>query len=604
MPADLNSLTEGWLELESDPGLFTLLLEDFGVNGVQVEEIYDLKKPIEGPVYGFIFLFRWIEERRARRKLAESIDIYQRDENIVNSIFFAHQIVPNSCATHALLSILLNCSNIDLGSTLGRLKNHTANMTPENKGYAIGNTPELAFAHNSHAMPQARRRLERVTGATSSSRIGIPTSRVTCEAFHFISFVPINGHLFELDGLKPYPMDHGAWDPNEEWTDMFRRVITNRIEISNGEQDIRFNLMAVVPDRRISISHKLKILRRNKEIVEEALEKLVNGTNVDMIKDDHPNNNICNNSNDNNSHHHHHDVDTTKDDIKTASTATTTLSNLNLSSKNFSEELANLTSLTNSNADNILENSTQPLSTTTRNNHTISISCDNHQSSTGAVDMELLGPSSVDSAMGQDCNGSSIEPHSLNNRSQEEHNSSLINCNAIIPSETHHHQHQSASSASSTSSGNFSTSPSQQNHVFESTAVSQSYLCTLLTNLENEISLTQQHLDDENDKRHKYKVDDCRRTHNYDEFITTFLTMLAQEGALNELVQQHLRAKGKIGLLRLNKLKPMKKAATTNGMSANSSMTTNGTTNERSPKSMKRRRSGKGGGRKKTRKKK
>lgn len=98
------------------------------------------------------------------------------------------------------------------------------------------------------------------------------------------------------------------------------------------------------------------------------------------------------------------------------------------------------------------------------------------------------------------------------------------------------------------------------------------------------------------------QVDDCRRTHNYDEFITTFLTMLAQEGALGELVHQHLRAKGKLGALRLNKLKlPMKKAA--NGTS--SSSTTNGTAvNERSPKSVKRRRSGKGGNRKKARKKK
>jgi ubiquitin carboxyl-terminal hydrolase BAP1 len=82
-------------------------------------------------------------------------------------------------------------------------------MAPENKGYAIGNTPELAFAHNSHAMPQAKRRHEKMSGASTSSRIGIPTSRGTCEAFHFISFVPINGHLFELDGLKPFPMDHG-----------------------------------------------------------------------------------------------------------------------------------------------------------------------------------------------------------------------------------------------------------------------------------------------------------------------------------------------------------------------------------------------------------
>lgn len=53
MPTDINRLTDGWLELESDPGLFTLLLEDFGVKGVQVEEIYDLQKALEGPVYGY-----------------------------------------------------------------------------------------------------------------------------------------------------------------------------------------------------------------------------------------------------------------------------------------------------------------------------------------------------------------------------------------------------------------------------------------------------------------------------------------------------------------------------------------------------------------------
>ena len=33
---DLYNLADGWLELESDPGLFTLLLEDMGVLGTQV----------------------------------------------------------------------------------------------------------------------------------------------------------------------------------------------------------------------------------------------------------------------------------------------------------------------------------------------------------------------------------------------------------------------------------------------------------------------------------------------------------------------------------------------------------------------------------------
>lgn len=99
-------------------------------------------------------------------------------------------------------------------------------------------------------------------------------------------------------------------------------------------------------------------------------------------------------------------------------------------------------------------------------------------------------------------------------------------------------------------------------------------------------------------------MDDCRRTHNYDEFITTFLTMLAQEGALSELVQQHLRAKGKLGTLqRQSKSKLLvKKVANANGSNGNVA-TINGNANERSPKTVKRRRTGTGG-RKKTRKKK
>lgn len=83
--------------------------------------------------------------------------------------------------------------------------------------------------------------------------------------------------------------------------------------------------------------------------------------------------------------------------------------------------------------------------------------------------------------------------------------------------------------------------------------------------------------------------------------------MLAQEGALSELVQQHLRAKGKLGMLqRQSKSKLLVKKAPTGGLGPNGNgngPTVNGTANERSPKTVKRRRTGTGG-RKKTRKKK
>ena len=44
------------------------------------------------PVYGFIFLFKWIEERRSRRKMQPLEEMFVEDENIVRDIFFAQQV--------------------------------------------------------------------------------------------------------------------------------------------------------------------------------------------------------------------------------------------------------------------------------------------------------------------------------------------------------------------------------------------------------------------------------------------------------------------------------------------------------------------------------
>ncbi|TMS18911.1 Ubiquitin carboxyl-terminal hydrolase BAP1 [Larimichthys crocea] len=234
-------MNKGWLELESDPGLFTLLVEDFGVKGVQVEEIYDLQSKCQSPVYGFIFLFKWIEERRSRRKVNTLVDETSViDEEIVNDMFFAHQLIPNSCATHALLSVLLNCSGVELGTTLSRMKAFTKGFSPESKGYAIGNAPELARAHNSHARPEPRHLPEKQNGISAVR---------TMEAFHFVSYVPIKDRLFELDGLKAYPIDH------------------------------------VVPDRRMKYESKLEILKRNRQTVLEGLQKMIRLTQPELVHD-------------------------------------------------------------------------------------------------------------------------------------------------------------------------------------------------------------------------------------------------------------------------------------------------------------------------------
>ncbi|KAL5258055.1 hypothetical protein ACHWQZ_G012867 [Mnemiopsis leidyi] len=270
------SRTGSWLELESDPGLFTLLVHEYGTEGVQVDEVYDINKEIKGPVYGFIFLFKWIEERRARRKPGN--ENFVEDPEIVNSMFFAHQSIHNSCATHALLSILMNCQGLNIGPTLKRIKIFTEGMDPESKGYVIGNLPKLAHIHNSYAKPERHKLPEK----PSKSEAGI-TCKSAIDTFHFVSYVPINGRLFELDGLKPFPIDHGPWQANEKWTDHFRRIIAERLGMNIGApyQDIRFNLMAVVRDEiesakrklislvdhRSAVIHKLYSLTKDEELV-------------------------------------------------------------------------------------------------------------------------------------------------------------------------------------------------------------------------------------------------------------------------------------------------------------------------------------------------
>ena len=257
-----------WRELESDPGLFSLLIEDFGVRGVRVEEVYDISTRLSGKqVYGFVFLFRWEGDRRARKKSLATYDTFVTEEEVVNRIFFANQVVTNSCATHALLSVLLNCPpSVQLGQLLTGFKSFTAGMSPEDKGLAIGNVAELARAHNKHAKP------EHVTAQmVNRGRSSVVSSAhaLQPETYHFTSYVPINDRLFELDGLKDYPIDHGPWGEQEEWTDLFQRIIAQRL---SKAENILFNLMAVVPDPVPQLSRELRSLHdTQKELLEEAL---------------------------------------------------------------------------------------------------------------------------------------------------------------------------------------------------------------------------------------------------------------------------------------------------------------------------------------------
>jgi len=253
-------LKEDWLELESDPGLFTLLIEDFGVKGVAVQEVYDISEKPTGPVFGFVFLFRW--NGKGRRRKGNLIEEFYVDKpSIVNKMFFAYQITPNSCATNALLSVLLNCDNVELGPQLTRIKEFCHGLDPESKGYTIASSLRLARSHNRYAsrcvQPGVGTKVHHKQTFTFTGRIN------GADTFHYVSYVPIGDRLFELDGLKRGPIDHGPWGSHEEWTDLFLRVISDRIAMCDGNSDIHFSLMAVVVDHLPRLSSELEAAHTN-----------------------------------------------------------------------------------------------------------------------------------------------------------------------------------------------------------------------------------------------------------------------------------------------------------------------------------------------------
>jgi ubiquitin carboxyl-terminal hydrolase L5 len=110
----------------------------------------------------------------------------------------------------------LSQSDLELGPVLSDFKEFTKSFDPAMKGLALSNSETIRSVHNSFSRQQI----------FEFDNKSAPKDE---DVFHFVSYIPFDGRLYELDGLKEGPVDLGPIPDGKLWTEVVTSVLQERI---------------------------------------------------------------------------------------------------------------------------------------------------------------------------------------------------------------------------------------------------------------------------------------------------------------------------------------------------------------------------------------
>ncbi|XP_075051105.1 ubiquitin carboxyl-terminal hydrolase isozyme L1 isoform X2 [Mixophyes fleayi] len=181
-------------------------------------------KTLSHSVCAVLLLFPLTSQHEAfRKKQGEQLKGKEPD----SKVYFMEQTITNSCGTIGFIHAAANNKDkLSFGkdSALNNFLKKSADASPSDRAKLLEENEALQSAHNSVANEgQCRVNNE--------------------EHFHFIVFTAVSGHLYELDGLTPKPIDHGTTS-EESLLEDAAKICRQYTEREKGE--VRFSAVALV----------------------------------------------------------------------------------------------------------------------------------------------------------------------------------------------------------------------------------------------------------------------------------------------------------------------------------------------------------------------
>ncbi|RZC38440.1 ubiquitin carboxyl-terminal hydrolase [Asbolus verrucosus] len=225
------------LPLESNPDVMNKFLHLLGVPSKwNIVDVYGLDGDalawVPRPVLALILLFP-CSEQFYKHAEQECSKLKEEGQIIAADLFYMKQYVSNACGTIALIhSVANNMEKIGLQEgAFKKILDDAKHLTPEERGEML-----LSSSKNNEALNLITAHQElAMEGQTEVN----PNEQVN---HHFVALVEKNGHLYELDGRKEFPINHGLTN-QETFLEDAAKIC--REFIARDAEDVNFTVMAL-----------------------------------------------------------------------------------------------------------------------------------------------------------------------------------------------------------------------------------------------------------------------------------------------------------------------------------------------------------------------